>query len=197
MLCWNSKIHLTASSLFFLLINTRSELFELGSGDPLYHKIQENFMRLIYHWVEWSNFNIFHIFQWFTFTIKSFRVLHPLCASLLHLLTMRSTVSSLTPLSIDVLFCCVLSIFVLTELVFMTLFCATISRDSISYFIFFFRWYVQIFSCAISLVCRLKYPYSYLSALFCFLSFDAFLFVLILPKLLLATVINLYFLFLI
>ena len=42
----------------------------------------------------------------------------------------------------------------------MALFYAAIKRDSVSLFRFPFRSHVQVFSCEISPVCRLKYPYS-------------------------------------
>ena len=50
----------------------------------------------------------------------------------------------------------------------MALFCA-IRRDSVSLLKFPFLSYVQVFSCEISTVCRLKCPYSCFSPHFCFL----------------------------
>ena len=55
---------------------------------------------------------------------------------------------------------------------------------------------VKIFLCAISSVCSLKYPYSYFSSHFCFLVSVIFVFVPILPELLLVGVISLAMLFL-
>ena len=74
-------------------------------------------------------------------------------------------------------------------------FCATIKNYSVCLLRFLFRSHVQIFSCAISPVVCLKFPYSYFSSVF-FPCFADFLKVLLLPLLLLATVINfsLYFL---
>ena len=51
----------------------------------------------------------------------------------------------------------------------MALFCAAIRKDSVSLSRFPFLCYVQIISYEMSLVCRLKYPYSCLSFDFCFL----------------------------
>ena len=42
----------------------------------------------------------------------------------------------------------------------MALFCAVIRRDSVSFLRFPFLSHVQVISCDVSLVCRLKYPYS-------------------------------------
>ena len=78
-------------------------------------------------------------------------------------------VSSLSPHYLHLLFCRVLSILALTELVVMALFCAAIKRDSVSLLRFSFLIHVQVFSCKISLACRLKCPYSCFSSHFCFL----------------------------
>ena len=94
------------------------------------------------------------------------------------------------------LFCCVLPSFALTKSVLMALFCAAIRRASVPLLRFSFRSHVQVFSCAISPVCRLKYPYSCFSSHFCFLVFVVFLSILMLPVLL-AALINLSLLFLI
>ena len=51
----------------------------------------------------------------------------------------------------------------------MAIFCAAIRRDSISFLKFLFLSHVLVFLCLISLVCRLKYPYSCFSSHFCFL----------------------------
>ena len=52
----------------------------------------------------------------------------------------------------------------------MALFYAARRRDSLSLLKCPFLGYIQIFSCEISLVCRLKHPYSYFSSNFFFLS---------------------------
>ena len=51
----------------------------------------------------------------------------------------------------------------------MALFCAAIKRDSVSLLGFPFRSYILVFSCKISPVCLLKYPYSCFSSYFSFL----------------------------
>ena len=62
----------------------------------------------------------------------------------------------------------------------MALFCAYTKSDSISLLKFSFGIHVQVFFCAISLVCLLKYPRSYFSSYFYFIVFIVFLFVLML-----------------
>ena len=57
----------------------------------------------------------------------------------------------------------------------MALFCVAIRRDSVSLLKFSFRSHVHVFSCRISLVCRLKYPYSCFSSLFpCYCSINLY-----------------------
>ena len=90
-------------------------------------------------------------------------------------------------------FCCVKSIFPLIQLVLMALFCAAVTRDSIS--LLKSPFCCNILSFAISQACRLKYPYSCFSSHFCLLVF-IFCFVLMLPLLPLAAVISLFLLFL-
>ena len=51
----------------------------------------------------------------------------------------------------------------------MALFCAAINRYSVSLLRFPFISHVQVFSCEISLVFCLKYPYNYFSSYFGFL----------------------------
>ena len=75
----------------------------------------------------------------------------------------------------------------------MTLFCAAIIRDSVSLLKFPFPSHVQGFSCVISLVCRLEYPYSF-SSNFCFLIIVVLL-ILVLCLLFLVAVISLSLLF--
>ena len=78
-------------------------------------------------------------------------------------------VSFLSPHNQDLLFCCVLSIFALTSLVLMAFICAAIRRDSVSLFMFLFLSHIQVFSCEISLVCRLIYSCTCFSFHFYFL----------------------------
>ena len=77
----------------------------------------------------------------------------------------------------------------------MALICAAIRRDSVSFLKFSFLNHIQLFSCEISLVCLLKYPYSCFSSYFCFLVFVAALFVFMHSVLLLVAVFNLFLLF--
>ena len=67
----------------------------------------------IYHLFIWSNFNFLNIFQWITLSTQSCLVLYSFCANLLHSLIMWLMISSLSPHSLHLLFCCVLSIFAL------------------------------------------------------------------------------------
>ena len=53
----------------------------------------------------------------------------------------------------------------------MALFWSAIKRDSISLFKFLFPNHIQVILREISLVCRLKYPYSYFFPHFCLLDF--------------------------
>ena len=101
------------------------------------------------------------------------------------------TVSSRSLHNLHLLFCCVFWYFASTYLIFMMLFNATIRRDSISFFRLPYRRYVHVFSCAISSICRLKYPWN----CFChfrFLLFVAFLLFRMLPLLFLAVQISLH-----
>ena len=68
----------------------------------------------IYHLVLWSFFNFLHNSQWITFPTQPCLVFYFFGSSLLHSLIMWLIFSSLSPHNIHLLFCCVLSIFVLT-----------------------------------------------------------------------------------
>ena len=72
----------------------------------------------------------------------------------------------------------------------MALFCAAIRKDSISLLRFPFLRHVQVFSCEVPLVCRLKYLYSCFASHFCFLIIFAQL-ILVLSVLLLVAEIRL------
>ena len=72
----------------------------------------------------------------------------------------------------------------------MALLCAAIRRDSLSLLRFSFLSHIQIYSCEVSLVFRMKYPYSCFSSPFCFLVI-AVLLILVLFVLFLVTVISL------
>ena len=71
----------------------------------------------IYHLFVWVNLNFLHNSQWIILPIQSCLVLYSFCANLLHLLIMWLTVSSLSPHSLNLLFCYVLSILALIWLV--------------------------------------------------------------------------------
>ena len=101
----------------------------------------------IYHLLAWSNLNFLHISQWITLPTKSCLALYSFCANSLHSLIMWLMVSSLSPHSLHLLFCCVVSILALIWLVLMALFCVAIRRDSVSLLNFPFLSHVQVLSC--------------------------------------------------
>ena len=67
----------------------------------------------IYHLFVWSNWNSQHISLWITLPTQSCLALYSFCANLLHSLIMWLIVSSLSPHSLHLLFCFVLSILAL------------------------------------------------------------------------------------
>ena len=111
----------------------------------------------IYHLFVWSNLNFLHISQWITLPTQSCQVLYFFCANLLHSHIMWLIVSSLSPHSLPLLFCCVLFILAFIWLVLMALFCAVIRRDSVSLLKFPFLSHVQVLSCEM-FISRLKCP---------------------------------------
>ena len=122
----------------FLLIIIRSGLLA-GIVDPFVclRSLCESFSRTgaglcIYHLLVWSNWNFLLISQWITLPTQLCLALYSFCANLLHSLIMWLMVSSLSPHSLHLLFCCVLSILALMWLVLMALFCAAIRRNSVS-----------------------------------------------------------------
>ena len=123
----------------------------------------------IYHLFVWSNLNFLRISQWITFPTQSCLVLYSFCANLLHSLIMWLMVSSLSPHSLHFLFCCVLSILALLWLVLMALFCAAIRRDSVSLLQFAFLSHVQVLSCKMLFISRLKRQQSCFPSHFYFL----------------------------
>ena len=64
----------------------------------------------IYRLLVWSNLNFLHISQWITLPTQSCLALYSLCANLLHSLIIWLMVSFLSPHSLHLLFCWVLSI---------------------------------------------------------------------------------------
>ena len=119
-----------ASSLFFLLIIIRSGLLA-GIRWSVYmsksHRgLCVSFSRTdaklcIYHLLVWSNLNFLHISLWITMPTESCLVLYSFCANLLHSLIMWLMVSSLSPYSLHLLFCWVLSILALILLLLLLL----------------------------------------------------------------------------
>ena len=102
----------------------------------------------IYHLLAWSNLNFLHISQWITLSTQSCLASYS-CANSPHSLIMWLIVLSLSPHSLQLLFCCVLSILALIWLVLMALFCAAIRRDSVSLLKFPFLSHVQVLSCEV------------------------------------------------
>ena len=105
-----------------------------------------------------SNLDFLHISQWITLPTQSCLFLYSFYANLLHSLIMWLIVSSLSPHSLYLLFCWVLSILALIWLVLMALFCAAIRRDSVSLLKFPFLNQAQVLSCEMLLISRLKRP---------------------------------------
>ena len=164
-----SKVDNFADSLFFfflliimrsgLLAGIRWSIYELKSHWSLCESFSRTGAGLcIYHLFVWSNWNFLHISQWITLPTQSCLVLFSFCANLLHSLIMWLIVSSLSPHSIYLLFCCVLSILALIWLVLMVLSCAAIRRDSVSHLKFPFHSQVEVFWWEMLFTRRLKRP---------------------------------------
>ena len=103
---------------FFLLIIIRSGLLAGISWSVCmlksYRSLWVSFSRTgaglcLYYLLVWSNFNFLHISQWINLPTHSCLALYSFCANLLQSL-MWLIVSSLSPYSLHLLFCCVLSI---------------------------------------------------------------------------------------
>ena len=112
----------------------------------------------IYHLLVWSNLNFLHISQWITLLTQSCLALYSLYANLLHSLIIWLIVSSLSPHSLHLLFCCVLSILALIWLVLTALSCAANRRDSVSLLKFPFLSHVQVLTCVRLFISRLNRP---------------------------------------
>ena len=152
---------------FFLLIIIRSGLLAgikwSACMSNSHRNLCESFSRTgvelcIYHLLVWSNWNFLHISQWINLLTQSCLALYSFCANLLHSLIMWLIVSSQSPHSLHLLFCCVLSIHALIWLVLIALSCAAIRRDSISVLRFPFLSQVQVFWCDMLFIRRLKRP---------------------------------------
>ena len=173
----DSKVHNFADFLFLLLmIIIRSGLLiEIRWSvciSKSHRSLCVSFSRTgaglcIYHLLAWSNLNFLHISQWITFPIQSCLALYS-CANLQHSVIMWLMVSSMSPHNLHLLFCCVLSILALIWLVLMVLFCAAIRRDSVSLLKFPFLIHVQVLSCEMVFISRLKRPWSCLPSHFYF-----------------------------
>ena len=153
--------------LFFLLIIIKSGLLAGIRWSVCilksHRSLCESFSRTgaglcIYHLLVWSNLNFLHISQWITLPTQSCLALYSRWANLLHSLIIWLMVSSLLPHSLHLLFCCVLSILALIWFVLMALSCAAIRRDSVSLLKFPFLSHVQVLSCEILFISRLKLP---------------------------------------
>ena len=112
----------------------------------------------IYHLLVWSNLSFLHISQWITLPTQSCLALYSLYSNLLHSLIIWLMVLSLSPHSLHLIFCWVLSILALIWLVLMALYCVAIRRDSVSLLKFPFLSHVQVLSCEILFISRLKCP---------------------------------------
>ena len=162
----DSKVDNFADSLFLLIIMRSGLLSGIRWSVCMlksHRSLCETFSRTgtglcIYHLFVWSNLNFLHISQWITLPTQSCLALYSFCASLLHSLIMWLIVSTLSPHSLHLLFCCVLSILALTWLVLMALSCAAIRRDSVSILRLPFLSQVQVFWCEMLFIWRLKRP---------------------------------------
>ena len=140
--------------LFFLLIIIRSGLQAKIRWSVCmsksYRSLCVSFSRTgaglcIYHLWVWSNLNFLHISQWITLPTQLCLALYSLWANLLHSLIMWLIVLSLSPHSLHLLFCWVLSILALIWLVLMVLSCPAIRRDYVSLLRLPFLSQVQVF----------------------------------------------------
>ena len=162
----DSKVDYFASSLFLLIIiksgllaAIRLSVCILKSHRSLCVAFSRTGAGLcIYHLLVWSNLNFLHISQWITLPTQSCLALYYRCANLLHSLIIWLMVSSLSPHSLHLLFCWVQSILALIWLVLMALSCAAIRGDSVSLLKFPFLSHVQVLSCEILFISRLKRP---------------------------------------
>ena len=108
-----------------------------------------------------------HISQWIPLPTQSCLALY----SFLHSPIMWLMVSSMSSHSLHLLFCCVLSILALIWLVLMALFCAAIRRDSVALLKSLFLSHIQVLSCEMLFISRLKRHWSCFSSHFCFIVF--------------------------
>ena len=147
--------------LFFFVVNIRSVLLAEIRWPFVCQSLSVSFSRTYarlctYHLFAWSNLNFLHISQWITLSSQSYLVLCSFHTNLLHSL-MWLMVSSLSPHSLHLIFCCVLSILALIWVFLMALFCAAIRRDSVPLLKFPILSHVHVFLCEM-FISRLKYP---------------------------------------
>ena len=111
---------------FFLLIITKpgllAEIRWSVCMSKSYRSLCVSFSRTdaglcIYHLFIWTNLNFLHISQWITWPTQLCLVLYSFCTNLLHLLIMWFMVSSLSPHNLHLLFCWVLSIIIIINIV--------------------------------------------------------------------------------
>ena len=107
-----------------------------------------NYELCVYHLFVWSNLKFLHNSQWITLPTESWLVLYSFCDNLLHSLIWL-IISPLSPHNLHILFRCVLSILALIWRCFVLL---------LKEIQFAFLSHVNIFSCKMSLVSRLKGP---------------------------------------
>ena len=141
----------------------------------------------IYHLSVWSNLNFLHNSKWITLLTQSRPVLYSLCAILLYLLIMWLIVLSI---SAHLYICnfvesCLFCLHVVSP--YGVVLCCSQERFSFS-LTFPFCGHVEVFSCEISLACRLKCQYSCFSSHFCFLVIFVLLILLLLVLFLVAVV---------
>ena len=161
MVCRDSQVDYFASSLFLLIIIKSGLLAGIRWSFCIlkpHRSLCESFSRTraglcIYHLLVCSNLNFLHISQWITLPTQSCLALYSRSANLLHSLIIWLMVSSLSPHSLHLLFFCVLSILALIWFVLMA-----IRRDSVSLLMFPFLSHVQVLSCEILFISRLKRP---------------------------------------
>ena len=125
-------------------------------------------MLCIYHLFIWSNLKFLHNSHWITTPKQSYLDLYSFWFNWLHSLIIRLIVSYLSPHNQHLLHCYILAILALIWLVLMALFCAAIGRNSDFLPRFPFLSHVNVFSCEMFIVSRLKHPWSIFSSHYIF-----------------------------
>ena len=155
----NGKVHKMARFSFFVIITWLSFLVGIRwsvciSKSQRILFTQTDSGLYIYHLVGESNFSFLYNSQWITFPTQSCLVLYFFLTSYLHSLISWVMISSFSSLNLYLLFCRILSILALIELVLMALFWADIRRNSVSLISFpsLLVWYFTCLSLEISIV---------------------------------------------